>query len=268
MLNYRDNGKGKKQIIFVHGNSQSYGSWSALLNDAALTENYKLIAMDLPGHGDSFRSKDPVNDYSLMGMSRHLKEFISNFDKEEYILVANSLGSNLVGEIAHELANCKGIMITGSSAVGKGLTPADIIKPNPNLVACFMAAPTDEQIDLLINDMGYNLASQINKAIKLIFRKTDPEFRVAMAAAIGQGLYSDELANFEKSKIPIAVVFGKEEKLLFTDHLDKIPFKKWKDKTILIENSGHFSQLDQPKALAAIVGEFAQDCLKQETRSR
>src|SRR6185369_7066104 len=131
MLNNKTTGSGTKQIFFVHGNSQSLDSWNEMMKNSSLSDKYKLIAIDLPGHGDSLRSKDPANDYSLKGMASHLQTFIAARSNEEYIIVANSLGANLVGEIATELKNCKGIMITGSSAIGKGLGVPDIIKPNP-----------------------------------------------------------------------------------------------------------------------------------------
>lgn len=262
MLNYKTTGSGKKQIFFVHGNSQSLETWNEVVNQPSLSENYTLIAIDLPGHGDSFRSKDPKNDYSLKGMAIHLKEFISGFNKQNYIIVANSLGANLVGEIAADFTNCKGIMLTGSSAIGKNLTVPDIIKPNPNVTALFMPTPTEEQIDLLIADVACNLPEELKTRVKNSFAKTDPEFRTSMAEAITNQLYSDELLNLEKSKIPVAVVFGAEEKLCFTDYLDKIPFTKWKNKTFLIENSGHFSQLDQPQVLTELINEFAEDCFK------
>jgi pimeloyl-ACP methyl ester carboxylesterase len=260
MINYITIGKGVKQLIFIHGNSQSCEGWGLVMNNNLLSDNYKLIAIDLPGHGKSTRSDEPKKDYSLFGMAKLVKDFISGFDKDEYILVGNSLGANIIGEIANELSNCKGIMITGSSAIGKNLTAADIIKPNPNIVACFMADPTDQQIEQVINEVGVNLTVFQKEDIRRNFKNTDPAFRTSMAEAIGTGSYADELSNMEKSGVQISVVFGEEDKLCFTDYLDKVPFKKWKNKTLLIPNSGHFSQLDQPELLVSIIKEFSDDC--------
>ena len=40
-------------ILFVHGISQSWRSWTKQLNDEALRKKYRLIALDLRGHGES-----------------------------------------------------------------------------------------------------------------------------------------------------------------------------------------------------------------------
>lgn len=262
MLHHQTKGNSNKQIIFIHGNSQSSETWDLIINSTDLSANYKLITVDLPGHGKSFRSKEPEKEYSVFGIANALKDFISEFNNEEYILVGNSLGANLIGEIAGELVNCKGIMLVGSSAVGKGLTLADILKPNPNLGAAFMAEPNNEQTNILIDDLGCNLTDVQKKEIKFLFKNTDGNVRVQLGIAITNGEYSDELKNIELSKIPTAVVFGEEEKLCVIDSLDKISFPKWKNKTHLITNSGHFPQIDQPNALTNIIQEFASDCFK------
>jgi len=262
MLNHQTKGSSNKKIIFVHGNSQSLHYWDDVIGNQTLSENYSLIAMDLPGHGQSFRSKEPQKDYSLIGMAKHVKDFVSKFENEEYILAGNSLGTNLIGEIAKELVNCKGIMLIGSTAFGKNLTAADIFKPNPNGAACFMAEPNKEQINLLFEDAAYKLPEEKNKEVKTIFTDTDGNFRSQMAEAVTKGEFSDELMNIELSKIPAAVIFGEEDKICFIDYLDKVPFPKWKNKTVLIANSGHCSQLDQPIKLAEIINEFAHSCFK------
>ena len=40
-------------IVLVHGWAQSSGAWAAQLADPALTERFRLVAMDLRGHGAS-----------------------------------------------------------------------------------------------------------------------------------------------------------------------------------------------------------------------
>ncbi len=264
MLNYKSTGKGKKQIIFIHGNSQSCESWDSLMKAPELTENYKLIAIDLPGHGKSFRSNDPKKEYSLKSLGDNVNDFIKKECSGDYIVVANSLGTNVIGEVACELINCKGIMLTGSCANGKQLTLENIFKPNPNIAACFIAEPSEEQIDLLIGEATWNLPSSQKEIIKVHIKATDPVFRRCFAEAMGNSAYTDELLNFEKSGIPIAVVFGEEEKICFTDYLDKIPFPKWRNKTHLIPNAGHFLHLDQPDALANLIRKFSVDCFKEK----
>ena len=261
MLNYQTTGTGSKAIIFVHGNSSSLEIWNEVVNNPLLTD-YKLISLDLPGHGNSFRSTEPEKDYTLLGMASHLKTFINELALREYIIVGHSLGSNIVGEATEAFENCKGVLIMGTSVIGNNITVADIFKPNPNVGAYFMPEPTNEQLDLLIDDVAYTLTLEQKGLIKNNFKNTDPQVRVQMAAAVVKQAYSDELQNLVQTKQPVAVVFGADDKLCNTDYLDKVPFIKWGNKTFLIPNSGHFSQLDQPNALAVLIKEFADDCFR------
>lgn len=44
---------GNPPIVFVHGWARSGADWSAQLSDPLLTDRYRLLALDLRGHGDS-----------------------------------------------------------------------------------------------------------------------------------------------------------------------------------------------------------------------
>lgn len=256
---YSNNNVAKQAIIFVHGNSQSAQYWNDVIAQQAL-HNYACIAIDLPGHGDSFRSSAPDEDYSLKGLAKHTTAFIKQIESKPYIIVANSLGANVVGEMILQLHNCKGVMLTGSSTVGMGLGTADVIMPNANVGICFAETFTDEQLGALIEDCAFNLANDKKELVYITFKNTDPLFRSSLAKCVGEQDYSNELQNMADANIPLAWVYGKEEKLCFTNVIDKLSIPKWKDKTILIENSGHCSQLDQPQKLAKLITEFANDC--------
>lgn len=261
MLNYIKTGSGTHQIIFIHGNSQSAECWLEVTS-LSLLANYTCIALDLPGCGKSFRSETPEQDYTIKRLSKHIKDFLQDFENNPYIIVACSLGANLIGEISDELINCKGVMLLSPSIIGFNLSVADIIKPNPNLEAMFIEKPTDEQLNLLVNEFGDNLTPNHKDYIKTTFNVADPKLRTVMAASIGTGDFSDELQKLQNSNLPVAVIFGADDELCFTDYIDKTPLTQWHNKTILIPNSGHLVMLDQPNELIKIVNEFAEDCFK------
>ena len=259
MLHSIKKGTGKNTIIFIHGNSQSSLVWEDFFEIEQLNKNYNLIAVDLPGHGQSYRSTKPEEDYALKGLANHFLNFAKQFEDKPYVLVGNSLGSNVISEIATQLKNCMGILITGSCVIGKGLKVQDILLPNPDASYGFLPNPTDEQINLMIEACGQY--SNDNKSlIKKEFTNTDSNLRLCIGKSIIENNFSDEIQNLVDSKIPLAFVFGKDEKICNINYLDNIELNKWKSKVHLIENSGHFSHLDQPQKLAQIIDDFAKDC--------
>jgi pimeloyl-ACP methyl ester carboxylesterase len=262
MLNYRLKGKGTKQIIFVHGNSQSLELWDDVIDSEDLQSEFLLIAVDLPGHGKSFKSKQPEKDYSIQGMAGYLKEFILQYSNSKYIIVANSAGTVLMGEIVHLLFNCKGIFLTGANIIGENITPADILQPNPNLTPFFISSPTDEDLNRWIDEGSCNLSNDIKERIKEVYRQTDPCFREQWFASISRQEWTDELENLNTLAAPVAIVYGQADKFTHIHYLDKSALKKWKNKIIAIPEAGHLLQYDKPKILAQLIKEFAEDCFK------
>ncbi|MDB5231463.1 MAG: alpha/beta hydrolase fold protein [Chitinophagaceae bacterium] len=96
-------GSGSTHILFIHGNSQSGKVWEPLIQSANLANKYTLVTVDLPGHGQSFKSATPEIDYSLQGMANLLGDFLETFSMKEYLIVCHSLATNLVAEIAISL---------------------------------------------------------------------------------------------------------------------------------------------------------------------
>ena len=262
MLYYQVRGKNPQQIIFVHGNSQSLEIWDKVIEAGKLSNQYTVISVDLPGNGKSFRSAQPIDDYSIQGLASHLKDFIAQFSTREYIVVGNSLSTNLLGELAPQLINCKGIFLIGASILGENISSSDIFKPNPNLAPFFTAKPSDEDIDKLINDGSVNMTHTDKQKYKDIFLLADPAFREQLFNSISKQEWTDEIKNCNNSGLPLAIVYGEKDNFTNVHYLDNIPIKKWRNKIISVPNAGHLIQYDQPIELGQLIKEFADECFK------
>jgi len=65
-LNVVETGRlGGRPILFIHGWSQSHVSWTRQLTSAPLGERFRLVALDLRGHGDSEKPVDAYGDSRL-----------------------------------------------------------------------------------------------------------------------------------------------------------------------------------------------------------
>ncbi|RLA00888.1 MAG: alpha/beta hydrolase, partial [Gammaproteobacteria bacterium] len=53
-----ESGSGETCLLFIHGNSSSKSVFSKQLS-SDLAKKYRLIALDLPGHGDSDNALNP-----------------------------------------------------------------------------------------------------------------------------------------------------------------------------------------------------------------
>lgn len=254
MLYSTSTGNGQT-IVLIHGMSQSTKVWKKLILEPTLS-SYKLFSIDLPGHGNSFRSTDPDHDYTLIGMASHIKESLTSL-LEDYIVVTNSLAGNLVAEHILELPKCKGIFLTGTSIVGSPFTLSEIAKPNPYFGVTFNSNPTEEELEGLMNTLVVEKSSI--EELKQMFRATDPVVRTEIGKAISNAAWTDEVSKLEQVQYPVAVVFGKDEEVIFPDYLSRSKIKLWKKNIIKIKEAGHCCQLDQPEILAKLIDQYASD---------
>lgn len=80
---------GAPVIIALHGWLDNAASFIPLAN---FLKNYRLIALDLPGHG--FSDHKPITDfYSLSDYARAVAQAIENLDVGDYWLLGHSLGA-------------------------------------------------------------------------------------------------------------------------------------------------------------------------------
>ena len=90
-------GKGDETIVFVHGFQSTKSYWLPYLK--RLNKNYKTIAMDLPGHGNSSR---PLNQkYDLQSLTKSLERFIDEKKLKDFHIMGASMGGGLAAIYAY-----------------------------------------------------------------------------------------------------------------------------------------------------------------------
>ena len=96
-VHYRDEGEGTP-IVLIHGTGSSLHTWNDWTEK--LTENYRVIRMDLPAFGLTGPNKDA--DYSIKKYTDFLNRFLSKINIDNFHLAGNSLGGNIAWNYAAE----------------------------------------------------------------------------------------------------------------------------------------------------------------------
>jgi len=96
-LYYEDRGKGKP-VILIHGLTASRRHFRKQV--PVLSCNYRVIACDLRGHGDSDRPKDGL---TLPRLAKDISELIAHLDLQDVSLVGWSLGGHVILEYIKQL---------------------------------------------------------------------------------------------------------------------------------------------------------------------
>ncbi|CAM4339997.1 alpha/beta fold hydrolase [Palleronia rufa] len=94
MLNFIRQGAGPS-LLLVHGLGGSWRSWTTIL--PALSETREVVALDLPGHGETSADADSG---TFRGLADSVESFIIEQGFEGIDIVGSSLGARIVLEMA------------------------------------------------------------------------------------------------------------------------------------------------------------------------
>ena len=92
-LNYLEVGEGPA-VLLVHGLGTSVVTWYCNI-DALVSGGYRVLALDLPGHGDSNKPKDL--DYDPVAAAELIRQLLAELELDRISLVGNSAGGLVVG---------------------------------------------------------------------------------------------------------------------------------------------------------------------------
>ncbi len=88
-IHYRDQGKrDRAAIILLHGSNSSLHTWEPLI--ARLGGDYRIVTLDLPGHG--LTGGTPDKDYSAAGMAAAIDVVAAKLGLDHFVLGGNSMG--------------------------------------------------------------------------------------------------------------------------------------------------------------------------------
>lgn len=93
-LNAIRRGEGRR-LLLLHGLGGTWRSWNPVLRE--LAEARQVIAIDLPGHGDTPRAADSD---TFLGLAKSVERFLGDEGLEGVDIVGSSLGARIALELA------------------------------------------------------------------------------------------------------------------------------------------------------------------------
>ncbi len=102
-----------RPIVFVHGWAQSCRAWAPQLADPALSERFRLVAMDLRGHGSS---EIPSAGYDKPEVWAEDLAAVLDFAGEDPIVVGWSYGGLVIADYlrVHGSSRLGGVVLVGA----------------------------------------------------------------------------------------------------------------------------------------------------------
>lgn len=110
---YRDVGCGDI-LLLIHGMAGSSSTWNGIVS--SLSQRYRVIAPDLPGHGESAK---PRGDYSLGAFAAFLRDLLDTLGVTRATIVGHSLGGGVAMQFTYQHPSyCERLVLIGSGGLG------------------------------------------------------------------------------------------------------------------------------------------------------
>ena len=252
---YHDNGNSAKPIVFIHGNSLSAESFKFQLEDRDLNR-YRLIALDLPGHGSSEPSNQKDAVYSAQGYGKIIREFADQLGLKEAVFVGHSLGGHILLGIAEELTEAAGFVIFGTPPLGIPPEMTKYFLPNPDILLAYKRDLNDEEVNTLAHAY-VRKGTDAPGAILTSIRGADPDVRPYIGANLVPERLNNEVEIVKQLNKPIAIFHGEDDQLVNGAYIAELEIPTlWKSAVQLIPDAGHSPQLEKPAVFNSLLTEF------------
>ncbi len=248
-------------LVLLHGNSMCKEVFLPQL-ESSLGDVYRLIAMDLPGHGASANARDPQKTYLLSGHADAVIETLHAMGIERAAFYGWSLGGHIVMEIMHRSSLVAGAMFTGAPPVRPGYAGfLEGFIPHPAFEILNKDGLTDDEIATLAHTLaGPDAPVCVAPAIA----RADARARLILFQSIADNANEDERAIVEGARIPLAFVDGEHEPLAKLSYIDEIAATAslWPGGAVRLPGVGHAPALESPATFNMLLLRFMRDVSK------
>jgi len=254
---YESSGTGKP-VFLVHGNSSSGLAFQRQI-EGAFGSRHHVVAVDLPGHGDSERFPK-MEDYGLPAYATVIFAAAKALGMEEAVVVGWSLGGHIVLEAHGKFPRAKGFLIFGTPPLAFPPAMDQAFLPNPAVAVGFKEAVSEEEARAYATSFFSPGAKAPESPFVKDILRTDGRARSGLGASIRPDNLEDEVIVVANLAVPLAILHGGNEQLVSEPYISKLNMPTlWRKKVQIVAGAGHAIQWEQPEKFEALLEAFIAD---------
>lgn len=243
-------------LLMIHGNSSCRMVFRNQL-EGVIGSEFRCIAFDLPGHGESSDAFDPQKTYWMPGYADTAIELMKALDIPDYAVLGWSLGGHIGLEMLARTDAVNRLMITGTPPFGPTQESLDQgFRPSAHMHLAGQEVFTEQDVsDYAHSTCGEN--APFEPFLLDCVARTDGRARELMFSRILSPEAADQKAIAIKSPVPLAIVNGEEDVFVNNDYIAGLPYENlWEGKVYRLDHIGHAPFWEVPELFDLYLSRF------------
>jgi pimeloyl-ACP methyl ester carboxylesterase len=255
-IRYSDTGGSGFPVLLIHGSSFSRRVFERQF-DSELARRWRLIALDLPGHGESDNAPQPNVTYTVSGFADCLEEFAERLDLKRLAVYGWSLGGHAAIEWMSRSTRIRGLMLSGAPPISRGfIGMLRAFHPSFDLLLTTKHTFTARDAARF---SSLSFGAQEPAPFQDLVLRTDGLVRSNFGQSLARGDGADQRRAVEGATIPIALLNGADDPFVRLGYLMgiHIPHQYGDEPTVVI-GAGHAPFWERPELFNPALDHFVE----------
>ena len=223
-------------VLFIHGYGGDLDNW--LFNIDAIGERSPVIALDLPGHGQSAVA---LPGTSVSALATFVARFMESLGVEKAHLAGHSVG----GAIASRLAVTQPERVATLTLIGSAGFGDEV---NTGYTEGFVAASSRRELKAVLEKLFADPGAVTRQMVDDVLKYKRLDGVGELLARLGEGLFAGgrqqekpglQLAGTGK---PVLVIWGRDDQVIPSSHATHAPPSATVE---ILDNAGHMVQMER-----------------------
>jgi len=241
-VSYTDEGKnGARVIIFIHGFPFNKSMWNMQVE--ALKQNYRVIAFDIRGQGNSHAGND---DFSIELFVKDLLSLMDALKIDKTMLCGLSMGGYIaLNAVENYPGHFKALILSDTNCLAD--TP-EAKEKRMNTIESIRKSGVekyaDESIKNLFAPESFKTKKEEIGEVREMIINTSEQSLVNTLIALS--VRKETCSRLQEIKMPVLIMVGKEDKITPPSAAQLMHEKIKGSFLYIIEHAGHLSNMENP----------------------
>ena len=229
-------------LLLIHGLTASHAVWEPTI--AEFSGTWRVIAPDLPGHGESDKPDAPYTIDFFAGVVRSL---MRELDVHEAVVAGSSLGGQVALELAAWYPTFTRALVLAAPAVGYSAA----MRPVGQALQMISAPKLLRARLTQVFQQSFHDRSRIGHVTRRrileerLAADDFPAFARAVARSLG-GVLTAEPQPLDRVTQPVLLLWGREDRLVPLRRSERLLRRLPQARLHVLERCGHLPMLEQP----------------------